>query len=245
MLQWRARAPHYSFCAYLFIPSILQNIYPVTWSSTAECLRFYRKAVYCVLLGRMFSASSAWIMLWWASPAYNGEIFYDGRLFCYSGIASTRWSPRASQYTHQVCNIIVLLCSPDNAAGADSWYHHNMIPCNCRYDPFSIFLHWCCHTRQHVLQKSVWRLSAITTRSICLERGIFKKHGIDVTFRLVPEGTGAMLSLLEAGMTMHSDCYSLASSIQIEIIQYDSSSIWQNIGFSNFVPPNFMSTLPS
>ena len=40
-----------------------------------------------------------------------------------------------------------------------------------------------------------------------------------MTFRLVPEGTGAMLSLLEAGMTMYSDCYSLVSSIQIDIIQ--------------------------
>eukprot|EP00596_Hydrurales_sp_CCMP1899_P007511 CAMPEP_0119041000 /NCGR_PEP_ID=MMETSP1177-20130426/11085_1 /TAXON_ID=2985 /ORGANISM="Ochromonas sp, Strain CCMP1899" /LENGTH=188 /DNA_ID=CAMNT_0007006599 /DNA_START=94 /DNA_END=657 /DNA_ORIENTATION=- len=35
--------------------------------------------------------------------------------------------------------------------------------------------------------------------NICIERGIFKKYGIDVTFRLVPEGTGAMLNLLEEG----------------------------------------------
>ena len=35
--------------------------------------------------------------------------------------------------------------------------------------------------------------------SICLERGIFLNHGIEVTFRLVPEGTGKMLNLLEDG----------------------------------------------
>ena len=34
---------------------------------------------------------------------------------------------------------------------------------------------------------------------LCLERGIFKKYGIDVDYRLVPEGTGAMLDKLESG----------------------------------------------
>eukprot|EP01041_Mallomonas_annulata_P007209 gene7209-14701_t len=34
---------------------------------------------------------------------------------------------------------------------------------------------------------------------ICLEQGIFAKHGIDVEYVIVPEGTGAMLDKLESG----------------------------------------------
>ena len=34
---------------------------------------------------------------------------------------------------------------------------------------------------------------------ICSERGIFKKYGIDVEFRKVPEGTGKMLDMIEEG----------------------------------------------
>lgn len=32
---------------------------------------------------------------------------------------------------------------------------------------------------------------------LCLEKGIFARHGLDVSFQLVPEGTGKMLELLE------------------------------------------------
>jgi ABC-type nitrate/sulfonate/bicarbonate transport system substrate-binding protein len=32
---------------------------------------------------------------------------------------------------------------------------------------------------------------------ICQERGIFEKYGLDVEFRIVPEGTGKMLDLIE------------------------------------------------
>jgi hypothetical protein len=65
---------------------------------------------------------------------------------------------------------------------------------------------------------SITFVPSVTAHSICLERGIFKKHGIDVTFRLVPEGTGAMLSLLEAGMTAHSNRSPLLIIIDTEII---------------------------
>ena len=34
---------------------------------------------------------------------------------------------------------------------------------------------------------------------IALERGLFQKWGLDVEYRLVPEGTGKMLDLLEKG----------------------------------------------
>lgn len=34
---------------------------------------------------------------------------------------------------------------------------------------------------------------------ICIERGIFPKYGIDVEYKIVPEGTGAMLNQLESG----------------------------------------------
>lgn len=34
---------------------------------------------------------------------------------------------------------------------------------------------------------------------ICIERGIFKKYGIDVEFRKIPEGTGRMLDMIEEG----------------------------------------------
>ena len=32
---------------------------------------------------------------------------------------------------------------------------------------------------------------------ICQEQKIFEKHGLDVTFRIVPEGTGAILDLID------------------------------------------------
>lgn len=35
--------------------------------------------------------------------------------------------------------------------------------------------------------------------NICIERGIFKEHGIEVEFRVVPQGTGKMLDLVEEG----------------------------------------------
>ena len=35
--------------------------------------------------------------------------------------------------------------------------------------------------------------------SICKERGIFEKYGIDVVFRAVPEGTGKLLDMIEKG----------------------------------------------
>mmetsp|Transcript_14716 Transcript_14716/g.14814 ORF Transcript_14716/g.14814 Transcript_14716/m.14814 type:complete len:339 (-) Transcript_14716:33-1049(-) len=35
--------------------------------------------------------------------------------------------------------------------------------------------------------------------SICLERGIFDKYGVDLEYKIVPEGTGAMLDKLESG----------------------------------------------
>jgi len=35
--------------------------------------------------------------------------------------------------------------------------------------------------------------------NICVERGIFKEFGLDVEFRVVPEGTGKMLDLVERG----------------------------------------------
>lgn len=35
--------------------------------------------------------------------------------------------------------------------------------------------------------------------NICIERNIFKKHGIDVEHKIIPEGTGAMLDKLESG----------------------------------------------
>jgi ABC-type nitrate/sulfonate/bicarbonate transport system substrate-binding protein len=35
--------------------------------------------------------------------------------------------------------------------------------------------------------------------SICRERGIFEKHGLEVEFRSVPEGTGKMLNMIEEG----------------------------------------------
>ena len=34
---------------------------------------------------------------------------------------------------------------------------------------------------------------------LCLEKGIFAKHGLEVSFQLVPEGTGRMLDLLDSG----------------------------------------------
>lgn len=33
--------------------------------------------------------------------------------------------------------------------------------------------------------------------NICIERGIFRKHGMDVTMTVVPEGTGKMLEMIE------------------------------------------------
>ena len=33
---------------------------------------------------------------------------------------------------------------------------------------------------------------------ICMERGIFAKYGVDVEFKVVPEGTGRMLDLIES-----------------------------------------------
>jgi hypothetical protein len=51
--------------------------------------------------------------------------------------------------------------------------------------------------------------------SICLERGIFKKHGINVTFRLVPEGTGAMLNLLENGKFIRNEDFAFLKSYSI------------------------------
>jgi ABC-type nitrate/sulfonate/bicarbonate transport system substrate-binding protein len=32
---------------------------------------------------------------------------------------------------------------------------------------------------------------------ICIESGIFEKYGLDVVFRIVPEGTGKLLDLVE------------------------------------------------
>lgn len=37
--------------------------------------------------------------------------------------------------------------------------------------------------------------------NICAERGIFKKHGIEVEVAVVPEGTGKMLEMIENGTT--------------------------------------------
>ena len=37
--------------------------------------------------------------------------------------------------------------------------------------------------------------------NICIERGIFKKYGIDVQLAVVPEGTGKMLEMIENGST--------------------------------------------
>ena len=38
-----------------------------------------------------------------------------------------------------------------------------------------------------------------TPIKLCLERGIFAKYGVDVTYTTVREGTGAMLKKLDAG----------------------------------------------